>query len=118
LETFEIVFERLHVTWEMNLAWFFGWESMLDRSTNADDPDEKPEMDWQLRERFGFTRFGSDAAAVTRRVLRRGHIKTTEKREVVRNLIANQSNMETLGIETYDQLALHLDVKEAEGTTP
>jgi hypothetical protein len=36
--------------------------------------------------------------------------------EVVRNMVANQGNRETLRIKTYDQLALFLGVKEAAGT--
>lgn len=90
-------------------------ESDMNEVLSPDDPDDKREIDRQLMERFGFTRIGADPAAVTRRVLKRGHFKTLEELEVVRTLIANQGNIETLGAVTYDQLALLLDTKEAEG---
>jgi hypothetical protein len=89
-------------------------ESDLHECFGPDDPAEKREIDRQLMERFGFSRIGADPVLVSRRVLKRGRIKTLEELETVRNLIADQGNIATLGTETHDQLALLLDQKEAE----
>ncbi len=62
LEYFEHVFERLRETRWMNLSWFVGWETLLDKGLTEDDPNEKREMDRQLTERFGFARIGTDPA--------------------------------------------------------
>lgn len=115
VEYFEDRFAQLRDTRWMDRSWFEGWESLLDRCLIAAVPDEKRELDRQLMERFGFTRIASDPEGATRRVLKRGHIKTIEELAIVRNLIANQGNIEALGVETYDQLARLLDTKEAEG---
>jgi hypothetical protein len=91
-------------------------ESDISEALSPFDPAERREIDRQLMERFGFTRIGTDPTAVSRRVLKRGRIKTLEELEIVRNLIADQGNIATLGAEIYDQLALLLDQKEAEAT--
>jgi hypothetical protein len=111
---FDDLLARLHKAPNPKLSDFKQLESTLEEFLTPYDLAEKREIDRQLMERFGFTRIGADPAAVSRRVLKRGRIKTLEELEIVRNLIADQGNIATLGTETYDQLALLLDQKEAE----
>ena len=112
---FEGIVARLYEPNVQSLAQFRDVEDFIDAIIRPDDPEERREFDRQFIERFGFARIGTDPTSISRRVLKRGHIMTLEELEVVRNLIANQGNIESLGAETYDQLALLLDTKEAEG---
>lgn len=93
-------------------------DELLEGIVEALNPEIRQEVEGKLRQQFGFTRLGKPPKSVDdliQKVLKTGKIRTNNDAELVGEFMANTTNAELIGAESYQRLGSIFDHYKGEG---